>query len=43
MRDRLLKTAILHWKRGTPLPTDLWADLAAEGFDVSALERRYSH
>lgn len=33
--------AKLIWKSGTPIPVDLWAKLAAQGFDVSSLERRY--
>lgn len=41
MRDRLLKTAILHWKRGLPLPTDLEAKLIAQGIDTHTLQNRY--
>ena len=37
-----LNTAIMHWKRGYPLPVDLAMKLAALGYDVPALERRYS-
>lgn len=38
-----LATAILHWKRGLPLPTDIAAALDALGLDIAALEARYSH
>ncbi|WP_287248880.1 hypothetical protein [Mesorhizobium sp.] len=37
-----LQTAIMHWKRGYPLPTDLALKLASLGYDVHALEARYS-
>ncbi|WP_268812720.1 hypothetical protein [Sinorhizobium meliloti] len=36
-----LNTAILFWKRGLPIPTDLWAKLSDQGYDVAALERRH--
>ncbi|UWU09426.1 hypothetical protein [Sinorhizobium medicae] len=36
-----LNAAILTWKRGFPIPTDLWAKLADQGYNVSSLERRY--
>jgi hypothetical protein len=37
-----LVTAILLWKRGYPLPLDLETKLMSLGFDVPALETRYS-
>lgn len=37
-----LQAAILNWQRGYPIPTDLWVKLTNQGFDVPALERRYS-
>lgn len=37
-----LKAAILTWRRGYPLPTDLWVKLTNQGFNVAALEQRYS-
>lgn len=36
-----LNTAILFWNRGLPIPTDLWAKLSDQGYDVAALERRH--
>lgn len=37
-----LTLAKFHWKRGQPLPVDLYLKLTAQGFDVEALERKYS-
>lgn len=37
-----LQSAIMHWKRGHPLPVDLAMKLAAIGYDVPKLEARYS-
>ncbi|WP_281405430.1 MULTISPECIES: hypothetical protein [unclassified Mesorhizobium] len=37
-----LTAAILLWKRGQVIPVDLAFQLSALGFDVEALERRYS-
>lgn len=37
----LLKQAILIWKAGNPIDTSHWSTLAAQGFDVASLERRY--
>lgn len=36
-----LDAAILTWKRGYPIPVDLWAKLTNQGYDVAALERRH--
>ncbi|MEY9719300.1 hypothetical protein ABIA22_001790 [Sinorhizobium fredii] len=36
-----LNAAILTWKRGFPIPADLWAKLTNQGYDVAALERRH--
>ncbi|MER8422501.1 hypothetical protein [Mesorhizobium sp. M1403] len=36
-----LNAAILTWKRGFPIPVDLWAKLTDQGFDVASLERRH--
>lgn len=33
--------ARLIWQRGEPIDTALWAALAAEGYDVSALQSLY--
>ncbi len=38
-----LQQAIMHWKRGMALPVDLAFKLADLGYDVRALEARYSH
>jgi hypothetical protein len=37
-----LTLAKLLWKRGQPLPVDLYIKLTDQGFDVEALERHYS-
>jgi len=37
-----LSIAKLLWKRGQPLPVDLYMKLTDQGYDVAALERRYS-
>ncbi|WP_352794454.1 hypothetical protein [Mesorhizobium sp. M0243] len=37
-----LTLAKFHWKRGRPLPVDLFIKLTDLGFDVEALERHYS-
>ncbi|WP_280951021.1 hypothetical protein [Mesorhizobium sp. WSM4312] len=37
-----LTLAKFHWKRGQPLPVDLFIKLTYLGFDVEALERHYS-
>jgi hypothetical protein len=43
MRRRLLTVrAILHLKRGEPLPLDLFAALMGEGVDVDELTRRFA-
>ncbi|WP_268812387.1 hypothetical protein [Sinorhizobium meliloti] len=38
---RELKAAILLWKRGQQIDTALHATLAAQGYVVAKLERRY--
>lgn len=37
-----LVAAILHWKRGQPLPLDLEIALMGLGFDVPTLEAKYN-
>jgi hypothetical protein len=39
---KYLTIAKLLWKRGQPLPVDLAFKLSDLGYDVAALERRYS-
>jgi hypothetical protein len=36
-----LATAIILWKRGLPLPVDLFVQLHNEGHDVPRLEAKY--
>lgn len=38
---KLLREAVQEWRRGFPIPLDLYARMAQEGFDVPALEQRY--
>jgi len=38
----MLERAISILREGNPLPCDLIADLLNEGYDVSAIERKYS-
>lgn len=38
---RKLAVAILIWKRGEPIDSVLQSELAAQGYDVAKLERRY--
>ena len=42
MRTAAMNAAILTWKRGYPIPADLWVKLTNQGYDVAALERQYS-
>lgn len=37
-----LAAAIKLWRHGYPVPLDIIGQLLADGFDVEALERRYS-
>ena len=37
----LLREAVREWRHGVPIPLDLYARMAQEGFDVPALEERY--
>ncbi|AIK68492.1 hypothetical protein Lo5R7ANS_22 [Mesorhizobium phage vB_MloP_Lo5R7ANS] len=39
---KYLTIAKLLWKRGQPLPVDLYMKLTDLGHNVEALERRYS-
>jgi len=36
-----IATAIILWKRGLPLPVDLYVQLRNEGHDVERLEAKY--
>lgn len=36
-----LARAILHWKRGLPIPLDLYAELRQLGLNVERLEQKY--
>lgn len=40
-QQHLLDDAKDMWRRGFDIPVDLYSRLAAEGFDVPALEERY--
>jgi hypothetical protein len=39
--NQKLAAAILLWKRGQPIDTALHSQIAAQGYDVASLERRY--
>lgn len=41
-RSRHYRVAVMMLKRGHPLPVDLQFHLLADGYDVAAMERRYS-
>jgi hypothetical protein len=36
-----LAQAILHWRKGLPLPLDIHTRLLSLGYDVDALEAKY--
>lgn len=40
-QTNLLREARDFWENGHPIPLDLYARLAGEGFDVPALEAKY--
>lgn len=39
--DPQLARAVSVWRSGNPIPADLWAVLAARGYDMHRLEDRH--
>lgn len=37
-----LARAMVHWRRGEPIPVDLAMKFAGEGYDVPTLERKHT-